>query len=253
MTLVERDRTRLRQHIIDDAVVRRKVTLACNEESDFYIDMRRVALGWYGAPLVGRVMLELVKDLEFEAVGGLTLGADPVALAMLHAVAAVRGAPLDVFVVRKESKDHGMQHRVEGPSISGKRVLVVDDVITTGRSVLEAVDAVRAVGAVVVAVASVVRRGTAHLVVGELEHRTAFTLLDLGLEAPPVVEHHWSWEDMQISAAPGRVMLVCPGAGDVCERYGERIEGGYPSLGLFKERAEAHIRKAHREAGNGVK
>jgi len=250
VTPVERDRTRLRQHIIDDAVSYRKVTLACNEESDFYIDMRRVTLGWYGAPLVGRVMLDLVKDLEFDAIGGLTLGADPVALAMALAGGA-EGWCFDAFVVRKEPKVHGMQHRVEGPDIKGRRVLIVDDVVTSGGSAMEAVAAARDAGAEVVAVASVVRRGTAHLIVGELEHRTAFTLLNLGLEGPPpVADHQWSWKDVQVVSQgkdKDQMILVCPGPD--CYYYGEVIPEHYPPLEYLKERAKEHIRKAHRGEG----
>ena len=85
-------------------------------------------------------MLDLTSDLSYGAVGGLTLGADPVAAAMMHASAG-RVTPLNSFIVRKESKTHGLQRRIEGPEVAGTRVLAVEDTSTTGDSVLAAVDA----------------------------------------------------------------------------------------------------------------
>ncbi|MZD08804.1 orotate phosphoribosyltransferase [Streptomyces sp. SID5785] len=152
-------RDALLQQIKDKAVVHGKVTLSSGLEADYYVDLRRVTLDGEAAPLVGQVLLDLTKDLDFDAVGGLTMGADPVAGAMLHASAA-RGGRLDAFVVRKAAKAHGMQRRVEGPDIKGRRVLVVEDTSTTGGSPLEAVQAVREAGAEVVGVATIVDRAT---------------------------------------------------------------------------------------------
>jgi orotate phosphoribosyltransferase len=152
-------RPALLQQIKDKAVVHGKVTLSSGLEADYYVDLRRVTLDGEAAPLVGEVLLDLTDDLEFDAVGGLTMGADPVAAAMLHAAAA-RGRRLDAFVVRKAAKPHGMQQRVEGPRIAGRRVLVVEDTSTTGGSPLAAVEAVREAGAEVVAVATIVDRAT---------------------------------------------------------------------------------------------
>ena len=149
------DREALRQQIIDKAVVHGKVILSSGKEADYYVDLRRVTLDSEAAPIIGRVMLELTKDLKFDAVGGLTLGADPVATAMLHAAAA-QGRKLDAFVVRKAEKAHGLQRRIEGPDVKGKRVLAVEDTSTTGGSVLTAVEALREAGAEVVAVAVIV-------------------------------------------------------------------------------------------------
>ena len=132
------DRDQLRQFINDLAVVRGKVTLASGREADYYVDMRRVTLDGQAAPLVGRVMLELTRDYDFDAVGGLTMGADPVATAMLHAASAAERR-LDAFVVRKEAKSHGLQRRIEGPDVAGRKVLVVEDTSTTGGSALTAV------------------------------------------------------------------------------------------------------------------
>ena len=103
-------------------------------------------------------MLEATRDLDFDVVGGLTLGADPVATAMMHAAAA-QGRALDACVVRKAQKAHGMQRQVEGPGVEGRRVLAVDDTSTTGGSVLQAVEALRTAGAEVVGVGLIVNRG----------------------------------------------------------------------------------------------
>lgn len=165
------------------AVVHGRVTLSSGREADFYIDMRRVTLDGHAAPLVGRVMRGLVDDLSFDAVGGLTLGADPVATAMLHAASAA-GERLDAFVVRKAEKAHGLQRRIEGAEVSGKRVLVVEDTSTTGGSALTAVEAIREAGGEVAAVACIVDRDTGAKEAIEaqgLEYRFAISAADLGL------------------------------------------------------------------------
>jgi orotate phosphoribosyltransferase len=133
------DRDRLLDLVKQLAIVHGTVTLSSGREADYYVDLRRITLSAAAAPLVGRVLRELTADLDFDAVGGLTMGADPVATAMLHAP----GRPLDAFVVRKEAKAHGLQRRVEGPDIAGRRVLVVEDTSTTGGSPLTALAAVR--------------------------------------------------------------------------------------------------------------
>ncbi|MEU8250099.1 orotate phosphoribosyltransferase [Nonomuraea sp. NPDC048916] len=175
------DRDNLLAEINKKAVVHGKVVLSSGQEADFYLDLRRITLDGVAAPLVGRVMLDMTADLDYDAVGGLTLGADPVAAAMLHAAAA-RGRTLDAFVVRKAQKQHGLQRRVEGPDVRGRRVLAVEDTSTTGGSVMTAVEALREAGAEVVGVATIVERGAAPRLAEEgLTYRTAFTLTDLGL------------------------------------------------------------------------
>jgi orotate phosphoribosyltransferase len=175
------DRDELLALITSNAVVHGKVTLSSGREADFYVDLRRVTLSAAAAPLVGRVMLETTSDLDFDAVGGLTLGADPVATAMLHAAAAT-GRHLDAFVVRKEGKAHGLQRRIEGPDVAGRRVLAVEDTSTTGGSVLTAVEALREAGAEVVGVAVIVERGAADAVrAAGLDYRAAYSTADLGL------------------------------------------------------------------------
>jgi orotate phosphoribosyltransferase len=175
------DREALLDRIKADAVVHGTVTLSSGQEAGYYVDLRRVTLSAAAAPLVGRVMLETTADLDFDAVGGLTLGADPVATAMLHAAAAA-GRRLDAFVVRKEGKAHGLQRRIEGPDVTGRRVLAVEDTSTTGGSVLTAVEALREAGADVVGVAVIVERGAADAVADAgLTYRAAYSTADLGL------------------------------------------------------------------------
>ena len=175
-------RAQLLDQIRTKAVVHGTVVLSSGREADYYVDLRRVTLDGHAAPLVGEVMLDLTADLSYDAVGGLTLGADPVATAMLHAAAA-RGQRLDAFVVRKAEKAHGLQRRIEGPDVVGRRVLAVEDTSTTGGSVMAAVEALREAGAEVVGVAVIVERGAAGMIAGAgLEYRAAYQLADLGLE-----------------------------------------------------------------------
>ncbi len=172
------DRDELLELIKEIAVVHGKVILSSGREADYYIDLRRITLHRAAAPLVGRVLLELTEDWQFDAAGGLTLGADPVGTAILHASLG----RVDAFVVRKEGKKHGMQRRIEGPEVSGRRVLVVEDVSTTGGSPLTAVEALREDGAEVVGVAVIVDRGAREAVeAAGLQYRSAYTLADLGL------------------------------------------------------------------------
>jgi orotate phosphoribosyltransferase len=171
----------LKAEIKNKAVVHGKVILSSGKEADYYVDLRRITLDHVAAPLVGQVMLDLTKDLDFDAVGGLTLGADPVATAMMH-VAASQGRTLDSFVVRKAEKAHGLQRRIEGPDVKGRRVLAVEDTSTTGGSVLTAVEALKEAGAIVVGVAVIVERGAKDAIeAAGLDYRTAFSLADLDL------------------------------------------------------------------------
>lgn len=162
------------------AVVHGKVTLSSGKEADYYVDLRRATLHHRASRLIGELMRELTADWDFDAVGGLTLGADPVATSVMHA----DGRDIDAFVVRKETKKHGMQRRIEGPDVRGHRVLVVEDTTTTGNSPLTAVAALCEAGAEVVGVATVVDRetGADEVIAAEgLEYRHILGLGDLGL------------------------------------------------------------------------
>jgi orotate phosphoribosyltransferase len=173
-------RTRLAALVRELAVVHERVTLSSGLEADYYVDLRRATLHSAAAPLIGVLVRELTADWDYDAVGGLTLGADPVAAAVLHAP----GRAIDAFVVRKATKEHGLQRRIEGPDVAGRAVLAVEDTSTTGGSVLTAVDALRDAGARVVGVATVVDRDTGARQAVEaagLPYRFVLGLADLGL------------------------------------------------------------------------
>ena len=174
-------KSELIEQIKQKAVVHGKVILSSGKEADYYVDLRRVTLDAVAAPLVGQAMLDATKDLDFDAVGGLTLGADPVATAMMH-VAKQNGRVLNSFVVRKEGKAHGLQRRIEGPDVKGKKVLAVEDTSTTGGSVLTAVQALQEAGAIVVGVAVVVDRGAGKKIEDAgLKYISVVSLQELGL------------------------------------------------------------------------
>ena len=174
-------KSELIEQIKQKAVVHGKVTLSSGKEADYYVDLRRVTLDAVAAPLVGQAMLDATKDFDYEAVGGLTLGADPVATAMMH-VAKQNGRILNSFVVRKEGKAHGLQKRIEGSDVKGKRVLAVEDTSTTGSSVLTAVEALTEAGAIVVGVAVVVDRGAGQKITDAgLKYVAVVSLSELGL------------------------------------------------------------------------
>ena len=185
MTSPSQDKLELAQLVSELAVVHGKVTLSSGIEADYYVDLRRATLHHKAAVLIGRVMLDLLSEsgLAPDAVGGLTMGADPVATAMLHQ-ASTRGMSLDAFVVRKEAKKHGMARQVEGPEISGKKVVILEDTSTTGGSPLAAAKAAQEAGAEVLASATVVDRDTgarAAIESAGYAYYSALSLSDLGL------------------------------------------------------------------------
>ncbi|GJO62633.1 orotate phosphoribosyltransferase [Mycobacterium marinum] len=180
MVVAVREREELAELVRQLAVVHGRVTLSSGKEADYYVDLRRATLHHRAAALVGSLMRELTQDWDYAVVGGLTLGADPVATAMMHAP----GRPIDAFVVRKAAKVHGMQRLIEGSEVSGKQVLVVEDTSTTGNSALTAVHAVQDAGGEVIGVATVVDRatGAAEAIQAEgLPYRSVLALADLGL------------------------------------------------------------------------
>lgn len=181
-------RARLLALIDELAVVRGRVTLSSGAEADYYLDLRRVTLDHRSAPLIGDVMLDLLEAEGLlgtvDAIGGLTMGADPVGTAIMHR-SVLRGTPVDTFVVRKQAKTHGMGRQVEGPDVAGKKVIAVEDTSTTGGSVLTAVEALRAAGADVVAVAVVMDRNTGakeRVEAEGLPYLVALSTADLGLD-----------------------------------------------------------------------
>ncbi|CAN5427971.1 orotate phosphoribosyltransferase [soil metagenome] len=177
-------KTQLIDFISADAVFHGDFTLTSGKKASYYVDLRKVSLDHRVAPLIGQVMLDLIAEVpDVAAVGGMTMGADPVAAAILHQGAA-RGMSYDAFVVRKEPKDHGRGRQVEGPDLEGKRVIVLEDTSTTGGSPLAAIEALKKVGAEIAAVAVVVDRNTGAREVIEAAgypYYYAIGLADLGL------------------------------------------------------------------------
>jgi orotate phosphoribosyltransferase len=182
---LEKDRQKLIALIKDEAVFHGDFTLSSGKKATYYVDMRKLTLDHRAAPAIGRIMADLVGDIDgVVAVGGLTLGADPIANAVMHATAS-SDQPLDAFVVRKEPKDHGRGRQIEGAEVEGKRVVVLEDTSTTGQSALKAEEALRKAGAEIAAVAVIVDRLTgaqAAIEAEGLEWRAAIDLDDLGLD-----------------------------------------------------------------------
>jgi len=178
-------RKELIDFILADAVFHGDFTLTSGKKATYYIDLRRVSLDHRVAPLIGQVMVDLISDIDgVVAVGGLTMGADPIASAVMHQGVAL-GKSYDSFVVRKEPKDHGRGRQVEGPDLAGKRVVVLEDTSTTGGSPLKAIEALLKVGAEIAAVAVVVDRDTGAKEIIEAAgypYYYAIGLSDLGLE-----------------------------------------------------------------------
>jgi orotate phosphoribosyltransferase len=186
MSETAKAKARLIELIKELSVIHGKVTLSSGIEADYYVDLRRATLHHEAGPLIGQVMLDLLDTSgikDFDSVGGLTVGADPVATAVMHQGAA-RGRTIDAFVVRKAPKDHGLGKQVEGPEVAGKKVIVLEDTSTTGASPLTAARALEKAGATIVAVATVVDRATgAREVIEDAGYRylSAVSLKDLGL------------------------------------------------------------------------
>lgn len=181
---LESERQALIALIADESVFHGDFTLSSGKKATYYVDMRKLTLDHRAAPAIGRLVLDAVRDLEVDAVGGLTLGADPIANAVMHASVAA-GAPVDAFVVRKEPKDHGRGRQIEGAEVEGKRVVIVEDTSTTGGSPLKAAEVAAAAGAEIVAVVTVVDRKTGAQAAVEgagYLWRSIIDLEDLGLQ-----------------------------------------------------------------------
>lgn len=151
-------RQNLHALILKTAYIKGKVILSSGKESDYYIDARLLTLSAQGAYLCGRMILDLVKDLKLDAIGGPTLGADP----MVGAVGSLSfqdGKPVNTFIIRKEPKKHGRQKQVEGPILkAGSRVALIDDVATTGKAFLESLDVLEPMGVKVETLICIVNR-----------------------------------------------------------------------------------------------
>lgn len=146
------DREKLKGLLKEHAVKSGDFTLSSGKKSDFYVDCRKVSLHPEGSKLIGRIILDKIKGLKVDAVGGLTLGADPITSSV------VTLSDIPGFIVRKKEKEHGTKQKIEGLLEPNWNVVVVEDVATTGASALEAVQAVEAAGAKVVKIIAIVDR-----------------------------------------------------------------------------------------------
>ena len=171
----------LRDLVKRDAVKFGKFILASGRESDLYVDLRKVTLQPKGASLIGAIIFDMIKDRGIEAIGGLSLGADPIAVATSLA-AYQQGREIIAFLVRKEKKGHGMKNAVEGPIRPGMKVVIVDDVITTGSSTITAIEQAEEAGLkvdLVIAVLDRLEGGRANIEALGHEVRTLLTRDDL--------------------------------------------------------------------------
>lgn len=158
ITTLAEDKKRLLEILKNQAFFKEKITLSSGKQSDFYIDARRVTLSPEGAYLCTKIILELIKDDRIDAIGGPTLGADPLAGA-IAAVSFQMKKPVSTFIVRKAPKPYGKQQQVEGPLLKpGARVAVIDDVATSGKSLTQSIDVLEQLGLNVVRAVCIVDR-----------------------------------------------------------------------------------------------
>lgn len=180
------DEQKLREDLLEllkgKAVIRGERKLASGKLSNYYIDGKQVTLSAQGLFLVAKVILHMIQGTGADAIGGPTLGADPIAAAV-SVLSSQSGKPLKAFIVRKETKDHGMQRMIEGPALEpGDKVIMVEDVITTGGSVLKAIREVEKLGAKVVKTVCLVDRNEgATGTLASYNYSPIFTLKDLGV------------------------------------------------------------------------
>jgi orotate phosphoribosyltransferase len=161
-------------------------TLASGKKASYYLDGKQVTLHSRGLRLVSEGLLDLLEGVAFQAIGGMSIGADPIIGGVLTA-AAERGRELVGVLVRKDAKGHGTQRYIEGPVQPGMKVVIVDDVVTTGGSSLQAVDRVQEFGCEVVQVVAIVDRlegGAASFAARNLPLRSLLTIRDFGITPP---------------------------------------------------------------------
>lgn len=177
------DRQRLQELVKQQSLRFGDFTLASGKKASFYLDCRQLTLHPQGANQVAAGMLELLGNDLPDAVGGMAIGADPITAATIT-LAGQRGLDLKGFIVRKEAKGHGMGRQVEGPVVAGNRVVIVEDVVTSGGSALAAVDAARAFGLEVLGILAVIDRlegGREAIEAAGLGLKTLLTVRDFGI------------------------------------------------------------------------
>lgn len=181
------DRARLMTLFLERALKFGSFTLASGKQSTYYLDGKQISLHSEGLRLVSYGLLELLNDVEYNAIGGMSIGADPIVGGVLTAAAAEQKS-IAGFLVRKEAKGHGTNRYIEGPVVPGDIVVVIDDVVTTGGSALQAVDRIVEFGCEVVCVVGIVDRkegGAANFAARGLPFRALLTIEDFGIEPPP--------------------------------------------------------------------
>ncbi len=154
---IEECKSRLLELIKEKALIVGRFILSSGKESNYYLDERIVTLSSEGAYLTARVMLDILKDVEVDAIGGMTLAADPIVSAVTT-ISYIDGRPINGFIVRKEPKGHGTGKLIEGPAIKGLKAVIVDGTMTTGASVFKSIDIVQNEGAEVVKVLVLIDR-----------------------------------------------------------------------------------------------
>jgi len=182
------DREQLKTKLLDllnkEALKRGKFVLSSGRESNYYLDGRVITLTPEGAYLVAGIILDMIKNESLDAIGGPTLGADPIA-GSLAALSYINQCPIKTFIVRKQAKEHGTQRQVEGPALKkGSRVILVDDVATSGKAIMEAKLALDKIGVIAEKAIVIVDRGEGaveNLAKAGLKLESIFKLSDFGL------------------------------------------------------------------------
>jgi orotate phosphoribosyltransferase len=180
------DKKQLQTIILEKALKFGDFTLASGKKAKYYLDCRQITLDSVGAKLIGEGFLEMLQQSGNlpQAVGGMAIGADPITAAIIT-VAAFQHIPLKGFMVRKQSKGHGTDRFVEGPIAAGDHVVIVEDVVTTGGSALEAIERVQSVGAVVDGIIAIIDRlegGAENFSEKGYPLCSLFTVRDFGIE-----------------------------------------------------------------------
>jgi orotate phosphoribosyltransferase len=178
-------RQRLLELFKERAVKFGKFTLASGKESTYYINSKKALFNSEAVALLGEALWDVTHNLQIQAIGGLEVGAIPMATAAVFSY-HVHGQPLEGFFVRKQAKAHGSKELIEGVLPSGARVAVVDDVLTTAGSVVQAIEAVELAGAEVVVVVCIVDRleGARERLTPKYNFLPIFTIRDFGIEPP---------------------------------------------------------------------
>lgn len=158
---IKKYKKRLLNLINNLAILHGKFILSSGIKSNYYIDLRRITLHQEASLLIGRILLYYLKQSgikNFSSIGGLTMGADPVSISVMNAARENKNFP-NVFIIRKEKKTYGAKKQIEGPPIYGQRVVLLDDIVTTGTSMLKAINIINKEKAKIIGSAVILDRG----------------------------------------------------------------------------------------------